>query len=79
MCVCVMRASFLSSLASQVLRKLSKSYQKFQNFPHSPTVGCACKVLHSPLLKSSKGLHHGTRCKTMVATYCNMGEIPHVG
>lgn len=52
--------------------------KSFKIFPQPPP-GCACKVLHSRLLKSSKGLHHGTGCKTMVATYCNMEEIPHVG
>ena len=52
--------------------------KSFKIFPQPPP-GCACKVLHSRLSKSSKGLHHGTGCKTMVATYCNMEEIPHVG
>lgn len=49
-------------------KKALEKLSKVSKFPTTPSCGCACKVPHSHLRKSSKGLHHGTGCKTMVAT-----------
>lgn len=61
------------------LKKTDYKLSKVSKFPTTPSCGCAGKVFPSRLCESSKGLHHWTVCKTMVATYCNMEEMPHVG
>lgn len=61
------------------LKKTDYKLSKVSKFPTTPSCGCAGKVFPSRLCESSKGLHHWTACKTMVATYCNMEEMPHVG